>query len=68
MNLIRQPRQDFRKLWERLRSVYVAADKPRMVAVLDNHQDRKEAICRKFGVICDMDVNRISKQLSTRYR
>jgi len=39
-----------------------------MVAVLDNHQDRKEAICRKLGVISEMDINRISDGLKAGYR
>lgn len=37
-----------------------------MVAVLDNHQGKKEAICRKLGVISDMDINRISTKLKAR--
>lgn len=61
-----QARSDFRKLWTRLRSVYSLAGKHRMVAVLDNHQGRKETICRKLGVISDMDINRISTELKAR--
>jgi len=61
-------RSDFRQLWTRLRSVYSLAGKQRMVAVLDNHQDRKEAICRKLGVISEMDINRISDGLKAGYR
>jgi hypothetical protein len=51
------------KLWKRLRDVYVLAGKDRHVAVLDNHSNRKEAICRKLGVVSDADISRIGRQI-----
>jgi hypothetical protein len=54
---------NFQALWLRLRTVYSSAGKHRNVAVLDNHKNRKEIICRKFGVVCDADINRIAESL-----
>lgn len=54
---------NFQVLWRRLRTAYLSAGKNRKVAVLDNHENRKELICRKLGVVCDADVNRISASL-----
>ncbi len=54
---------NFQSLWDRLRTVYLSAGKKRQVAVLDNHRNRKELICRKLGVVSDADVNRISASL-----
>lgn len=56
--------QNFQKLWNRLRSTYLTLGELRMVAVLNNNSLRKEEICRKLGVISDMDINRISETLS----
>lgn len=55
---------DWDKLWKRLREVYLVAGQDRQVAVLDNHADRKEEICRKLGVVSDADVGRIGKEVS----
>ena len=56
-------KSDFNDLWHKLRSVYVISNKLRMVAVLDNHIFDKRSICQKLGVICDIDINRISSIL-----
>lgn len=34
-----------------------------MTAVLDNHSDKKESICRRLGVISAADVSRIASEL-----
>jgi hypothetical protein len=56
---------NFQMLWKRLRTVYSSSGKNRNVAVLDNHEDRKEFICRRLGVVCDADINRISASLKS---
>jgi hypothetical protein len=53
-------------IWERLRRTYVTAGLPRQAAVLDNHRESKEAICRRLGVICDVDINRVSESIRSR--
>ena len=35
----------------------------RFKAILANHASRPEYICRKLGVVCSADVDRISKKL-----
>lgn len=49
-----------------LRTLYKAAGLTRKVAVLDNHVDRKEAICRRLGVICPADLTRLESDLRKR--
>lgn len=39
---------------------------PRKVAVLDNHRESKEAICRRLGVVTEADVSRIAESLRRR--
>lgn len=53
-------------LWESLRRTYEAAGLPRKVAVLDNHRDSKEAICRRLGVVSEADVARVAESLRRR--
>ncbi len=55
---------NWNQLWKQLRDVYSLVGRDRDVAVLDNHVDRKEAICRKLGVVSGADVNRIGKKLN----
>lgn len=66
MNRLSKTNTDFRTLWSRLRATYSLAGLPRMVAVLDNFQNKKEVICRKLNVVCDSDVNRVSRELKSR--
>lgn len=57
---------DFRNLWVKL---MVAADKRgdhRFKAVLLNHEDRPEYICKKLNVICEADVSRILSTMKSR--
>jgi hypothetical protein len=54
---------DWNKLWKQLRNVYEINGRTRQVAVLDNYAGKKEAICRKLGVICGSDVNRIYQEI-----
>lgn len=49
-----------------MRTALLVAGKKRDVAVLDNYKDRKEAICKKFNVVCKADVLRISTELRNR--
>lgn len=57
---------DFRRLWGRLRSVYTEYGEIRKLSVLDNHTGNKSGICKRLGVICDSDVNRIALRLKKR--
>lgn len=57
---------DFQSLWTRLRAAYESAGRGRDVAVLDNFQNRKEMICRKLGVVCAADVDRVSARVAPR--
>jgi len=59
----RKAAPDFRALWARLRTVYHSSGMVRKVAVLDNHKDKKETICKKLGVVCGADIDRISASL-----
>lgn len=59
-------RPDFPVLFDRLRTVYISAGKERHTAVLDNFQNRKEAICRKLGVIRPADIERIASKFRPR--
>ncbi len=63
MKIVKSFDSDFKDLWGRLRSVYSIANKSRMVSVLDNHAYDKKMICKKLGVVCNMDINRISSIL-----
>ncbi len=58
----RQP--DWGRLHASLGHAYSAAGATRMKAVVDNHSDRKESICRKLGVVSGADVARISSDLA----
>jgi hypothetical protein len=55
---------NWNKLWSNLSDIYSAAGMQRQKAVLDNHIDQKEKICRKLGVVCEADIVRISNKIS----
>ena len=59
---------NWNKLWNRLRETYRLSGKHRYVAVLDNFIDSKEIICRKLGVICELDVNRINNKFEKQHK
>jgi hypothetical protein len=44
-------------------NVYTVTGQERKKAVLVNHSDKKEMICRKLGVVCEADIDRIAKNL-----
>lgn len=54
---------DWARLYARLEAVLSATGQDRRQAALKNHVDQKELICRKFGVVCEADVDRIAGQL-----
>jgi hypothetical protein len=60
---VKRKRPNWDQLWRRLRETYRLFDKPRNVAVLDNFSETKERICRKLGVVSDLDINRISSKI-----
>ncbi len=57
---------DWGKLHSALQNVYSAAGAPRMRAAVDSHSDKKEAICRRLGVVSMADISRISAALAGR--
>lgn len=50
---------DFLALWTRLLSVAQETGDSRLKATLENHRDKPEYICRKYGVVGESDVTRI---------
>lgn len=62
LNRRRRP-PDWGRLHSSLRDTYAAAGAVRMTAVVDNHSEKKESICRRLGVISDADVSRIAEKL-----
>lgn len=59
---------NFQALWTRLAYVAEEVGDPRLRAVLKNHEDRREYICRKLGVVSEADVQRIRDQREGRRR
>jgi hypothetical protein len=55
-------RPNFQVLWNLLVGVADKVGNDRFKAILSNHANRQEYICRKLGVICQADVDRISKK------
>jgi hypothetical protein len=54
---------NWNKLWSNLSDIYSVAGMQRQKAILDNHIDQKEKICRKLGVVCEADIVRISNKI-----
>ena len=56
-------RPNFQVLWRLLVGAAEKAGNDRYKAILTNHANRQEYICRKLGVVCAADVERITKKL-----
>ena len=56
-------RPNFQVLWRLLVGAAEKAGNERYKAILTNHSNQQEYICRKLGVVCAADVERIAKQL-----
>jgi hypothetical protein len=56
-------RPNFAILWRLLLGVAEKAGHEKYKALLNNHAEKQEYICRKLGVVCSADVERISKKL-----
>jgi hypothetical protein len=56
-------RPNFQALWRLLVGAAEKAGNTRYKAILTNHADRQEYICRKLGVVCSADIERITKKL-----
>ena len=54
---------NFSQLWDRLKTEAELSGDDRMVAVLMNHERKKEYICRRLGVISDADVTRVAGKI-----
>lgn len=50
---------NFGALWIRLMSIASKVGDDRMKAALMNHENKKERICRRLGVISEADVQRM---------
>lgn len=50
---------NFSALWTRMVHLAEEAGDSRLQAVLANHADRRERICRKLGVVSAGDIQRI---------
>lgn len=57
---------NFQALWVRLAHIAEEVGDSRLRAVLKNHEDRREYICRKLGVVTEADVQRIRSQREAR--
>jgi hypothetical protein len=53
----------FQSLWTMLMDAAEKNKNERFKAILANHSNRHEYICRKLGVVCAADVARITKKL-----
>jgi len=58
--------ENFGALWTRLVHSAASAGDDRLKAALLNHEGRKEHICRRLGVICLADVDRIEAMVKSR--
>ena len=58
--------ENFGALWTRLVYAATSAGDERFKATLMNHEGRKEGICRRLGVICLADVDRIEAVIKGR--
>lgn len=61
--LSRNIRTDFTALWNRLFHVAESSGDVKLKALLMNHSERREYICRKLGVITEADVNRVHERI-----
>jgi hypothetical protein len=59
---------DFLTLWNRLLSVAQETGDNRLKATLENHRDKPEYICRKYGVVGETDVERIKTGIISKSR
>ena len=59
---------NFARLWERLRTVSEMYGDDKLKATLLNHESHKEYICRKLGVVTELDVNRVSGGLEEKFK
>ena len=55
-------RPNFGALWTILMEVAAKINHDKLKAILTNHNDKQEYICRKFGVICAADIERVTKK------
>jgi hypothetical protein len=64
-----QPKNpNFQALWIRLLSLAQEMGDNRLKATLENHREKPEYICRKFGVVTESDVLRIRNDLTSKSR
>ena len=54
---------NFQALWNLLVGIAEKTNNTKFKAVLTNHSDRQEYICRRLGVISQADIDRYEKKL-----
>lgn len=59
---------NWNELWNNLKYIFELGGDNRVLAVLNNHKNYKEKICRKFGVVCNSDIYRIQKEVKNEKR
>jgi hypothetical protein len=57
---------NFGALWTRLMTMATKAEDDRMKSTLMNHENQKERICRRLGVVSEADVRRIEASFRRR--
>jgi len=57
---------DFNNLWKLIHKVTTEEGDPKLAAIFSNHSDKREYICRKFGIMSLPDVERFRKQIQNR--
>jgi hypothetical protein len=60
--VLQAARPNFQVLWNLLVGVAEKTGNARFKAILANHANRQEYICRRLGVICQADVDRYAKK------
>ena len=57
---------DFSKLWELAINMAKSIDNEKLKSILVNGSESKENVCRKLGIVGEVDVNRIMKKFRRR--
>lgn len=56
-------RADFNNVWKLLNKVIHEEGDSRLTAIFNNYSNKKEYICRKFGIISLPDIERFRRQI-----
>jgi hypothetical protein len=61
-----QIKPNFKNLWTQAMAMANGLGDTKTVAVLANHKENPERICRKLGIVCPADIERIKSSSSTK--